>query len=1788
VLAVIVAVTMASVANVAAAETYDWALSGGGSWATTANWTVSGAPAGSGWPAVAGDVANLSVDLTGNATVVIDGSNTLGPVTFGGLTLADTGAAYSAWTINTTNTASIVFDNTPAGTYALLSVVGGTANNTINSVITLSSTLSIVNESRLTLSGTIIGANGIVKSGTGRLDITTGNSTFSGGFTLANGYTTFNTDSNPTSGVVTKGPFGIGTLTFAGGRLGSAGYTRTVGNAVMVASTADMFFGDPNDTNDKAVVLTGTMTFAGTQTTVYTVVPAIFQGRLVGSSAITVMATPGAADARLELSGNNSAFSGDFAVLAGQLKVTSGSSWGSSVNQIVVGGTTGAYGVALYYGAATTNSRPILFRAGSSGTAILGGYNGAVGCFAGTVTIEKSIYLEASHGNNNTNPPVKVVGNIVESGGSYGITKIGSGGVQLGGSNTFTGPTYVNAGMLRITDPGALGATGTIYISGSGILALATTFDPLSRLDTAAAGLISIDATNAISNATFASLVAFNDSLRVGAGNKTTYTYSGAGLTTAGSTYRLGGGTWDGNNGTSTLVLANSVLSDISGTQFRSLSAGSTTNNADISYAQYTVLVLSASNGYSGGTVINPQSSITLGDVGALGAGNVQAFHNTELKLLATGTYAGGKTVTATGNFTMSATGAGRFTMDWSFIQGTRTLTVYARGTNAILELTGTLALTGGGLNVRTDNNSLVFLSGSNSTYGGRSVSIGTDGSGNGNLVLQNVDRLGNGNLNIADARLIFDGVTWEQFTGNRTAGYGSGTNQWQFSTSYGGFAARGTTLVIVANTNVFDRNAGLGSTLKINGTWYANAPVVIASDIMLSDVRQLAVAQQGPGVFGQPGSGIVYTISGNIGGTGTIRLDWPLNYMVAWNQMAELVLAGTNNTWTGGRNGSGRGGMAFDNAEVFVRFAGNASLPKGAGSSTAYLMATRNNNANTEAFGYLLTTSTSGERYTLPGNYRFFIGAQGNASDPRYGVFGASSGDGVAGSAEFTKSTIIAAGLTSTNASQGSLALMVRDGLLTLGSTGVLATDGAVNFVPGAMILSGSLTAPANPVTHSVTTFTLKKSGEGTLVLGNVNYTDVTSSTNTASQFKWQIGGAGGGTNFQGAVRETGSDQWNSTAAFPLSIQNGVLELGAGDFTRPLGTSAGQVVLNSGGFAAFGGVRTVNIGGASGTLSWNVNFLSSAGALIFGSLTADNRIDFQNPINLNGGTRTIQTIHGSEAGAVVDLQGEITNGALTFGNALTPWSTALTAGKAIMSGSMSYTGTTMVNAGSVIFNGQGVASDSPIVVAAGLTVGGSAMLNRPMILGTGATLTPGNSIGTLGVTDLSLDNAILNWDLAIGSVGDTVLASSNLTAAGVSTFNFSGSFGAGLYNLIDYGTFSGTITNFAMNGSAPGGLNWLLRDNTESGAIQLLIYASANEWASTTGGDWSTGTNWTGGVPNAIGADANFGSNLASADTVNLDIAPTVGAIKFDNANKYTIGGTYTLTLATSSGNASIQVDTGSHEIAAPVTLGSDLAANIAGDLLTISGPMDGPYGVTKTGAGKLEINGTATYTGTTHVVNGELALGAAQTLGAVVIDSSALVTLVDGATQISSLEIAGGSSAPEAKLDIMSSALIIDYSGSESPLAEIEALIIKGYNGGDWAGNGITSSVLFDITAEAIGVIDNTTFLGGGLGEFAGRSIGMETVLVRKVIAGDIDMSGEVNAADYFYIDFNLDTAGGGWGAGDLDYSGETNSADYFYIDFNLGMSEGASMGTSIPEPATLVLLTLGGLAVIRRKRK
>ena len=105
------------------------------------------------------------------------------------------------------------------------------------------------------------------------------------------------------------------------------------------------------------------------------------------------------------------------------------------------------------------------------------------------------------------------------------------------------------------------------------------------------------------------------------------------------------------------------------------------------------------------------------------------------------------------------------------------------------------------------------------------------------------------------------------------------------------------------------------------------------------------------------------------------------------------------------------------------------------------------------------------------------------------------------------------------------------------------------------------------------------------------------------------------------------------------LLLDGGVIELAAGDFSRPLGTNGSQVQSTTagGGFSAAGANRHVNLGGAFAPLTWGSGgFLPGNATLILGSAGADSTLIFQNPIKLSSSTGTIQVEAGT---AAVDVQ---------------------------------------------------------------------------------------------------------------------------------------------------------------------------------------------------------------------------------------------------------------------------------------------------------------------------------------------------------------------------------------------------------------------------------------------------------------------------------------------------------------------------------------------------------------------
>ena len=131
-------------------------------------------------------------------------------------------------------------------------------------------------------------------------------------------------------------------------------------------------------------------------------------------------------------------------------------------------------------------------------------------------------------------------------------------------------------------------------------------------------------------------------------------------------------------------------------------------------------------------------------------------------------------------------------------------------------------------------------------------------------------------------------------------------------------------------------------------------------------------------------------------------------------------------------------------------------------------------------------------------------------------------------------------------------------------------------------------------------------------------------------------------------------------------------------------------------------------------------------------------------------------------------------------------------------------------------------------------------------------------------------------------------------------------------------------------------------------GGTNSWVIAQVPTWKGPGGGSFNLTSNWTNdSVPNGVDATANFSGNIAAPSTVTLDSSVTLGTIIFKSSQSYNLAGGSNLILQTSSGNASINVLTGSHEISVPVVINSDTVISGAGTL-DLSGGISGPHTLT------------------------------------------------------------------------------------------------------------------------------------------------------------------------------------------------------------------------------------------------
>jgi len=100
-----------------------------------------------------------------------------------------------------------------------------------------------------------------------------------------------------------------------------------------------------------------------------------------------------------------------------------------------------------------------------------------------------------------------------------------------------------------------------------------------------------------------------------------------------------------------------------------------------------------------------------------------------------------------------------------------------------------------------------------------------------------------------------------------------------------------------------------------------------------------------------------------------------------------------------------------------------------------------------------------------------------------------------------------------------------------------------------------------------------------------------------------------------------------------------------------------------------------------------------------------------------------------------------------------------------------------------------------------------------------------------------------------------------------------------------------------------------------------------------------------------------------------------------------------------------------------------------------------------------------------------------------------------------------------------------------------------------------------------------------------FAENSFVEFSVAPAPLAPGDVDGDGDVDADDFGVVAYHNQVGGFSRDQGDLNDDGWVDIADFGILAFNFGA--GPPVSAAVPEPASLALLGLGALAVLRRRR-
>ena len=1174
------------------------------------------------------------------------------------------------------------------------------------------------------------------------------------------------------------------------------------------------------------------------------------------------------------------------------------------------------------------------------------------------------------------------------------LYKFGAGTLVFSGNNTYTGKTFVSAGVLNLRSNTALGTTagGTTVSSGAALQLQGNIAIGAEALTLNGTGIASDGALRNISgNNSSAGAVTLNTDSRINS-DAGTLTLSG-GISGSGLNLTLGGA-------------GNTAVSGAIGT-----GAGTLTKDGA------GTVTLSGANTYTGATTIGggvlSVSSLTNGLANSgLGASS-NAAANLVLNggtLRYTGAAAGTDRL-----FTLGASGGSLDASGTGAVNFTNTGAIVLNGASTVLTLTGTNTgantLVAGLRDNRSSANSLVksgigtwVLSGTNSYSGGSAVNAGT-------LVAAGSSALGSGAVTVASgSTLQLQGdITLANvltLNGSGTAGNGALESVSGYNTASGA--------ITLGSSSRINSDAGsltLSNTLANGGAALALGG---AGDIAISgDIS-------GAGSLTKDGAGTL-TLSGNNTYTGATVLNGGL--------LSVSALADGNTASSLGASTNAAANLVLNGGTLQINnFAGSSSTDRlftlgAAGGVIDTSLTSTVDFTNSGAIGF--ATPNTAATLTLQGGQHLIGGAA---------TLAATLGDNGTGPTSLTKAGVGSWNLTGLNSYTG--VTSVNGGTLIVsslanggGASGIGASsNSAANLVlnGGTLQYTGATAATDRLFTLGTSGGSIQSSGTGPLTLTNTGTIALTGS-NQARTLTLIGSNSGGdntlaatlGDNGSGAtsLSKFGNSTWvltgNNTYTGGTSVSGGILQIGAGGTSGSIQgnvsnfaqlvfnrsdnltfnglisnygtlTQNGSGTLTLGGASTYTGVTTINSGvisvatlangGTAGNLgaatNAAANLVLNSGTLrytgaaassdrLFTLGTAGTALDASGSGALNLTNTGAIALSGTNSARALTLTGTNT-GANTLAAVLANNGLGATSlvksgvGTWVLSGNSSYTGGTAVNTGTLVAAGSNALGTGAVTVATGSTLqlqGNITVANALTLNGTGTAANgalesvSGNNTASGAITlgaatrinsdagTLTLSNTLANGGnaLTLGGAGD-ITANGIISGAGFLTKD-----GAGTATLSVANTYTGSTT-------------------INAGRISVTSLAN-------------------GGVASGLGASSNAAANLvlsggslyylgsgASTDRLftlgagssYLNSSGT-GALNFTNTGALALSGTNTARTffldGTNTGNNTFSLLIGDNGI--------------------------GATSITKNGNGTWALTGANNYTGVTSIGGGVLSVG-------------------------------------------------------------------------------------------------------------------------------------------------------------------------------------------------------------------